>query len=94
MKQMIAKTTIAQKFEGKIAQPKWTSARIKRALDIIDMQNKCNVVATTEKSQRMLDADFLRTYRKNLEFETQDDFREYVEMSRTQEINFLLKRLS
>lgn len=73
---------------------KWTAARIKRALDIIDTQDKCNVVATTEKSQRMSDADFLRTYRKNLEFNTQEDFREYVEMSRTQEINFLLNRLS
>ena len=73
---------------------KWTKARIKRALEIIDTQDKCNVVATTEKSQRMSDADFLRTYRKNLEFNTQEDFREYVAMSRTQEINFLLNQLS
>ena len=72
----------------------WTKTRIKRALDIIDTQDKCNVVATTEQSQRIDDADFLRTYRKNLEFETQDDFREYVEMSRTKEIDFLYNRLN
>jgi hypothetical protein len=73
---------------------KWTKVRIKRALEIIDTQDKHHVTATTEKSQRISDADFLRTYRKNLEFETQEDFREYVEMSRTREIDFLFNRLN
>ena len=73
---------------------KWTKVRIKRALEIIDTQDKHHVTATTEKSQRISDADFLRTYRKNLEFDTQEDFREYVEMSRTREIDFLFNRLN
>jgi len=73
---------------------KWTKVRIKRALEIIDTQDKHHVTATTEQSQRISDADFLRTYRKNLEFDTQEDFREYVEMSRTREIDFLFNRLN
>ena len=73
---------------------KWTKVRIKRALEIIDTQDKHHVTATTEQSQRMSDVDFLRTYRKNLEFDTQEDFREYVEMSRTREIDFLISRLN
>jgi hypothetical protein len=73
---------------------RWTKIRIKRALEIIDTQDKHHVTATTEKSQRISDADFLRTYRKNLEFDTQEDFREYVEMSRTREIDFLFNRLN
>ena len=73
---------------------KLTKVRIKRALEIIDTQDKHHVIATTEKSQRISDADFLRTYRKNLEFKTQEDFREYVEMSRTREIDFLFNRLN
>ena len=73
---------------------KWTKIRIKRALEIIDTQDHHHVISTTERSQRINDADFLRTYRKNLEFDTQEDFREYVEMSRTREIDFLFNRLN
>jgi hypothetical protein len=80
--------------EAKSASRKWTKIRIKRALEIIDTQDHHHVIATTERSPRINDADFLRTYRKNLEFDTQEDFREYVEMSRTREIDFLFNRLN
>ena len=71
----------------------WTKSRIKVALDIIDSQDAAHVVATTEKTQRMIDAEFLRAYRRDLAFDTQEDFRGYAEMSRVREIDFLFNRL-
>jgi len=91
-----AKKAASSRENGKLGgrpTTKWTAARIKRALEIIDTRNKFHSTST-EVSQAQKDANFLNTYRKTLEFETQEDFREYVEMSRTREIDFLFNRLN
>ena len=72
---------------------KWTKDGIKRALEIIDAREIFHS-ASSEVSQAQEDADFLSTYRRTLGFESQEDFREYIKMSRTREIDFLFNRLN
>lgn len=73
---------------------KWTKARIKRALDVIDTRVKFHSTST-EVSQIQDDASFLSVYRKtDIPVNTIDEFIEYTEMSRTKEIDFLFNALN
>jgi len=73
---------------------KWTKKRINRAISIIQQMNNNCVWATTEKSERMDDVNFIYQIRRNLNFNDHYDYELYLKKSKNLEVNYLYKLLN